>query len=147
MSRIRVPIVIAVAVLGALVVVAMVTGSTASPPTLPVVTTAPVTAATLVCPDINGLPPGTTSRATVADVAGALSPPSNSTGTVTATVLAGRKSKTKPIHVSPAAAAQRREDQSDDRARRDWIGGGNDGRRPSHREPDRTRSPAVGSAL
>jgi Family of unknown function (DUF5719) len=102
-SRIRVPIVIAVALLVALVVVGMVTGSTASPPTVPVVTTAPVTAATLVCPHISDVPSGTTSRATVADVAGALSPPSASTGTVTATVLAGRKSKTTSIHLSPTA--------------------------------------------
>ena len=37
---------------------------------------------TLVCPDVNGAPAATTSRAAVADVAGALTPPSHSTGAV-----------------------------------------------------------------
>jgi hypothetical protein len=99
----RVPVAIAVTALALIAVLAMVTGSTASRALPPTIATAPVTAATLVCPDINGTPSGTTSLAAVADVAGALSPPSQSTGTVTATVLAGAKSTTTPIHLDPAS--------------------------------------------
>jgi hypothetical protein len=99
----RAPVAIALAALVLLVVLAMVTGSSAAKPSQVTSTTAPVTFATLVCPDVNGTPAGTTSRAAIADVAGALSPPSQSSGTVTSTVLAGTKSKTAPLAVTPAA--------------------------------------------
>jgi hypothetical protein len=97
----RLPVAVAVAALVLLVALAMTTGSSASK-SLPKPGFAPVTAATLVCPYVNGAPASTTSRAAVADVAGALSPPSHSAGTVTATVLAGPKSTSNQIHPAPA---------------------------------------------
>lgn len=103
MSRVRVPVAIVVAAMVVLAVVGMLTGSTASRALPPTAQTAPVTSATLVCPNLTARPAGTTSRADVADVAGALSPPSQSTGAVTATVLGGKKSKTTPIPLSPGA--------------------------------------------
>jgi len=99
----RTPVAIALAALVLLVVLAMTTGSTAARVVVSSSATAPVTSATLVCPDINGTPPGTRSRAGVADVAQALAPPSTSTGTVKATVLAGQKSKVSTLHVAPTA--------------------------------------------
>jgi hypothetical protein len=57
----------------------------------------------VVCPAVNGTPSGTASLAAVADVARALQPASKSSGTVTATVLAGPKSKPVTIHPAPAA--------------------------------------------
>jgi hypothetical protein len=99
----RVPVAIALAALVLLAGLAMATGSSASKKPQFVATTAPVTFATLVCPDISGTPSGTTSRAAAADVSGALSPPSQSAGTVTSTVLAGAKSKTTTLHLAPAA--------------------------------------------
>jgi hypothetical protein len=79
---------------------AMATGSSASKAPLRS-RSAPVTSTALVCPNVNGTPGSTTSRAAVADVAGALSPASHSAGSVTATLLAGRKSRTDPIHPAP----------------------------------------------
>jgi hypothetical protein len=86
-----------------LVVLGALTGTSAAPPAAPVIETAPVSSTTLVCPDINGGSPATTARAAVADVAGALSPPSQSGGAVTATVLAGAKSTTHALVLAPSA--------------------------------------------
>ncbi len=81
-------------------VVGSVTGTTASsvPPVHPA--TAPITSATLVCPAIDGTSP-TTTTAVAADLASALTPPSTSTGAVTATVLAAAKSKTSALPLAP----------------------------------------------
>jgi hypothetical protein len=98
----RGPIAVVLGALILLVVLATVTGSTASRAPGATASTAPIISATLVCPEINGGPPGTVSRASIVDVAGALTPPSHSTGKVSATVLAGRKSKTTPFHLTPA---------------------------------------------
>jgi hypothetical protein len=105
MSRLRVPvaIVIVVLVMAVIVIVGTVTGSTAKAPVPPTIPTAPVTSATLVCPDIAGRPTGTTSTGALADVAGALSPPSQSSGNVTGTVLEATRSQTTPIHLGPTA--------------------------------------------
>jgi hypothetical protein len=106
MSRFSVPVAVVVAVAAMLVlaIVGTFTGSTAKPVVLPAVVTAPVTSATLVCPTLAGKPTGTTSHASVADVAGQLSPPSTSSGTVTSTVLAATNTKTSPLAVAPTAA-------------------------------------------
>ncbi|MBV9870341.1 MAG: hypothetical protein JO214_06935 [Frankiaceae bacterium] len=98
MRRTSIAAVLAALVL--LVVVADLTGSNASSRSIRP-TRVPITAATLVCPQINGSPPGTVSRASIADLASALSPPSHSAGKVTATVLAGRKSTAKSVTVAP----------------------------------------------
>jgi hypothetical protein len=104
----RLPIA-AFAALVALVVVAVlgsVLGSTAVPLRPPVSATAPVTAVTLVCPDINGAAPNTVTTAAAADVATALTPPSQSTGTVTTKVLAGPKSKRQPVSLAPSVVVR-----------------------------------------
>jgi hypothetical protein len=94
---------LAVVALAALVALGMLTGTTASPADAPQPGRAPVTSATLVCPEVNGSPPGTVTRASIIDAAGSLTPPSRSTGTVTATVLAGHKSKSQSLHPAPVS--------------------------------------------
>lgn len=101
MRRPPIAVLIALVALVALAVVGGVTGSTASHAARPSVATAPVTSATLVCPDVGGAATATTSYAIAADVAAALSPPSKSAGTVTATVLARAKSKRTTVSPSP----------------------------------------------
>jgi hypothetical protein len=98
----RLPAALALVVLVVIGVVALVTGTTASPPLAPRVQVAPVTSRTVVCPAINANPTGTSSRAVVADVAGALTPPSTSSGTVASTVLAGAKRSTSTLNLSPS---------------------------------------------
>lgn len=97
----RTPIAIAVAALVVLVALAMATGTSVSRTATARADSAPVTSRNVVCPAVNGSPSGTTSVAAVADVAGALSPPSRSSGKVAVTLLAGRKSKTVAIHPAP----------------------------------------------
>ena len=107
----RLPLPVPVQIPVALTVVALLlaalfgtlTGSTASPAPAQRVTTAPVTATTVVCPDIDGTPTGTSTRAAVADVAGLLTPASTSSGGATTTILAGPKSTPTSLAVSPAA--------------------------------------------
>jgi Family of unknown function (DUF5719) len=99
----RVPAAVVLAALVIVAVIALVTGSTAARPARLAVATAPVTSQTLVCPTINGAPTGTSAKGVVADVAGALTPPSSSTGTVTATDLAASKPKTTTLSTSPVA--------------------------------------------
>jgi hypothetical protein len=100
-SRVRLSVAIAVIALVAVAVVGMLTGSSASRAVSPTVGTAAVTSTTLVCPDVSGSPAGTTSRAALADVASALSPPSQSTGSVTTTVLGAGKHAAKPVQLAP----------------------------------------------
>lgn len=96
---------------GALAVMALVgvavwgtaSGSVASRVAPVRVATAPITSATLVCPDINGEAIATSTTAVAADLASALSPPSQSSGTVTATVLARKKSKKTALSLVPVA--------------------------------------------
>jgi hypothetical protein len=99
----RTPISIALVALVALWALAMVTGTTASPSTAPKAGSAPVTSVTVVCPDLNGQPPGTISRVSVADVAADLTPPSESTGKVAATFLARKKSTVHVLHPTPVS--------------------------------------------
>jgi Family of unknown function (DUF5719) len=96
----------AVIALVAVAVAGSVIGSTALPAPRPVITTAPVTSATLVCPDINGRAVNTVTRAAAADVATFLTPPSQSTGAVTSMALVGRKSKRTPLVLSPIAVVR-----------------------------------------
>ncbi|HEX3822942.1 MAG TPA: DUF5719 family protein [Mycobacteriales bacterium] len=105
MSRFQVPLAVVVALVAIVVlaIVGSVVGSAAQPLTLPPVATAPVTSSTLVCPSVTGQPAGTVSHADVADVASALSPPSRSTGSVTATVLAAANTKTTSMKVAPTS--------------------------------------------
>lgn len=103
-----VAVALAVVALAAIVVLGGVTGSTAARVPPPRLVTAPITSATLVCPNIAGAAVATSTRAIVADVASALSPPSQSTGTVTATVLARKKSTKAPLTLAPAAAINSR---------------------------------------
>jgi hypothetical protein len=99
----QLPVAIVLTGLVVIAVLTVVTGSSAKPPTPLAAVTAPVTSDTLVCPSIDSSPPGTTARAVVADLAGALTPPSTSSGTVTATTLSGAKSATQRLKTSPAA--------------------------------------------
>jgi hypothetical protein len=108
MRRQPVAVAIAVIALAVLVVLGGVTGSTAARVPPPRLATAPITSATLVCPTITGAAVATSTRAIIADVASALSPPSQSTGTVTATVLARKKSTKTPLSLAPAAAINSR---------------------------------------
>jgi hypothetical protein len=100
----RAPITIVLAVLIGLVALAFATGSTAAKPKAAAVGSAPVTSSELVCPNVNGVPASTTSRAAVADISGAMTPPTQSKGAVAATLLAGSKSKTTVLHTPPAVA-------------------------------------------
>jgi hypothetical protein len=102
MRRLPVAAILAFLALVVVVVLAAVSGSSASPPPPLVLTTAPVTSVTLVCPDINGASPNTSTTAAAADLAAAVSPPSQSTGTVTATVLAGVTSTSRTLSLNPA---------------------------------------------
>jgi Family of unknown function (DUF5719) len=96
----RIPIAVAVVALVALVVLAMLTGTSAHHVSAQPAS-APVTAQTVVCPALEGSPPGTRSVGFAADVAKALSPPSKSTGSVTVTLLARSKSHSVVIHPAP----------------------------------------------
>lgn len=102
MRRQPIAVVATAAALIALIVVGALTGSSAAPPTAPAVETAPVSSTTLVCPNILGISTVTTTTAAVADVAGALTPPSQSTGVVTASGLAGAKSSTHRLVLAPS---------------------------------------------
>lgn len=97
----RIPVLLALAALVLLAILASTTGSTAAR-TVPRPATAAVTTQSLVCPDINGTPKDTTSRAAIADVATALTPPSHSTGSVATTVLAGARSTTRLLQPAPS---------------------------------------------
>jgi hypothetical protein len=99
----RLPIAVAIAALVLLGALAKATGTTATSDGTAHAASAPVTATTVVCPAVNGTPSGTTSLAAVADVSGALRPASKSAGAVTATVLAGPKSKRVTLHPAPAS--------------------------------------------
>jgi hypothetical protein len=99
----QLPVVLVVAVLLVVAIVASLTGSTAAPVAVPPVVTAPVTSTTLICPSISSSPISTKGQATVADVSGALTPPSTSTGTVHSTVLAGAPRTTTSLHLAPVA--------------------------------------------
>jgi hypothetical protein len=93
----------------ALVVLAIVgglAGSDAAAPTAATPAFAPVTTRTLVCPQINGTASDITSNAVVANLAGALSPPSTSTGTVTATVMGGAKRTTTVLAARPISVVR-----------------------------------------
>ena len=103
MRRQQIAVVAAATALILLVVLGALTGSSATPPVAPSIETAPVSSSTLVCPNINGESSATTVRAAVADIAGALTPPSHSSGAVTATVLAGAKSTTHALVLAPSA--------------------------------------------
>jgi hypothetical protein len=106
----RLPIDVATAAVAlvALAVLGTVTGSTAARVVPPKLATAAVTSTTLVCPDINGVPVSTSSTAVASDVAAALSPPSQSSGTVSATILAGRRSTKTALTLAPGAAVPSR---------------------------------------
>jgi hypothetical protein len=108
MRRLPLDVAIAAVALVILAVLGTVTGSTAARVVPPKLATAAVTSTTLVCPDINGSRASTSSTAVVSDVAAALSPPSQSTGTVSSTVLAGRRSSKTPLSPAPGAAVQSR---------------------------------------
>jgi hypothetical protein len=99
----QLPVALVLSVLVIIALVASFTGSTAKPPGALAVVTAPVTSQTLICPSVASSPPGTTAHGVVADLAGALTPPSASTGRVTATVLAGAKRTTTTLATTPAA--------------------------------------------
>jgi hypothetical protein len=86
------------------VIVSFLTGATAAHRVTKPVGTAPVVGRTLICPVLNGSPRHTTSVATVSDVGAALPHATPGTGTVTATVLEGRRSKTSTLRVRPWAA-------------------------------------------
>ncbi|HEX3706189.1 MAG TPA: DUF5719 family protein [Mycobacteriales bacterium] len=99
-----VPLFAAVVVIA--VVISFFTGSTAARRTSAPAGTAAVTARTLVCPAVNGLPRHTTATAVAADVGGTLSPvPSPAgAGTVTSSVLNGLKaSRSAAMHLGPTA--------------------------------------------
>jgi hypothetical protein len=100
--------VLALAALIALSVVGGVTGSVAAKVVAPRGATAPVTSTTLVCPDLDGASPATTTMLAAADLARSLSPPSQSTGSVTATPLAGRTSPHSTLSFVPTAVIHSR---------------------------------------
>jgi Family of unknown function (DUF5719) len=109
MRRVSIAAVLVVAALLALGVAGAVTGTTASRALLPAVTTAPVTAAELVCPRIDSGSATTGGMTVVADVARALSPPSQSSGQVSATKLTDRHGRrTSTLTLSPAAVTATR---------------------------------------
>jgi hypothetical protein len=99
----QLPVALVLSVLVIVALVASFTGATAKPARPLAVVTAPVTSESLICPSIAGNPAGTTAHAVVADLSGALTPPSTSTGKVTATVLAGAKRTTTTLATTPAA--------------------------------------------
>lgn len=99
----RAPIVIVIAALIALVALAYATGSSAAKPKPAAFGSAPVTSTELVCPNVNGVPGSTASRAAIADISGALAPRTPAEGSVSATLLAGTKSTTTQLHTPPAA--------------------------------------------
>ncbi len=100
------------AALVVVVVVSSFTGSTAARRTKLPVGTAPIVARTVICPVVNGLPRHTAAVASVADVGAALPAPTDGTGSVTATILEGRKSKTSALKVRPFAAVRSRDMRS-----------------------------------
>jgi Family of unknown function (DUF5719) len=97
-----VPIFAAVVVIA--VAISLFTGTNAAHRSTGPVGEAPVTARTLVCPVINGLPRHTIASAIAADVGVARTPAAHSTGTVTSSVLAGlNKSPKVAMNVAPTA--------------------------------------------
>jgi hypothetical protein len=100
MSR-RIALIVTAAALIALAVVGGLTGTDAAAPTSAAPAYAPVTTRTMVCPQINGAASDVRTNAVVADLAGALTPPSSSRGKVTATVIGGAKRTTTPLAVHP----------------------------------------------
>ncbi|HWB67578.1 MAG TPA: DUF5719 family protein, partial [Mycobacteriales bacterium] len=77
-----------------------------SPPPAP--GRAAVTDVTTVCPLVTGLPAHTATTATVANLAGAISPPTHPTGRVVATQLAGAHSRSTTLRVAPLATVHSR---------------------------------------
>jgi hypothetical protein len=104
--RTRIAWIATAAALVALAVVGGMTGSDAAAPTGATPAFAPVTTRTLVCPQINGVVSEVVANAAVADFAGALRPPSTSTGKVTATVIGGAKRTTTSLSVQPVAVVR-----------------------------------------
>lgn len=98
----RSPYVAAVALV-AVVVLSFVTGSTAAKRSDATAGTAAVTARTLVCPAVIGLPAATTTTASIADVGKALTPRPPSGGSVVASTLLGSKSKSTTLRPTPLA--------------------------------------------
>lgn len=103
MRRMSIAVAATVTALLALVLTGGLVGTTASRSAPVTVETAPVTSATLVCPDIDRAAAATSTNAIATDVSGALTPPSQSTGIVTATELSGARSKTTRLVLAPAA--------------------------------------------
>jgi hypothetical protein len=92
--------------IGALVIavlVSLLTGATAAHRANAPVGTAPVTARTLVCPVVNGLPQHTSAVAVAANLGGALSSAVHGDGTVAYTVLgdAGKKASKAALRLTP----------------------------------------------
>jgi hypothetical protein len=101
----RSPYVAAVA-LAVVVVLSFVTGSSAARRSSVAPGTAAVTATTVVCPAINGTPSNTVTTASFADVGKALSPRPLSGGTLVASTLLGKKSKSSKLHPVPVATVK-----------------------------------------
>jgi hypothetical protein len=106
--RVSVAAALLVVALLAVAVVGAVTGTTASRALPPAVTTAPVTAAELVCPRIDSGSSTTGGLTAIADVARALTPPSQSSGRVTATRLTDHRGRTSTLTLSPSAVVASR---------------------------------------
>jgi hypothetical protein len=106
----RAPVVAVVALAG-LVAAADLTGATAmrssgtpaAPPSV-----AAVTSTSLVCPNLTGVPRGASTTVSIADLAGALTPPSRSTGGVTVRALNGAAAKPSPLSPTPVARVRSR---------------------------------------
>jgi hypothetical protein len=108
----RTPIAVALVALVLVVVLATVSGSAASRGAAPKSGSAAITSATLVCPQVNGTPSGTISRASIAGLGPALTPATHPTGRVTTTVMAGRKSAPRAVNVVPADVVHSTANQS-----------------------------------
>ena len=102
----RLPLALTIAALVILAGVGSLTGSSAAPQVSAPVTI-PVTALTLVCPPISGSS-GENAMIVATNAAGALTPPTQAVGEVRATVLAGRKSTTTRLHLTPNATIKAR---------------------------------------
>jgi Family of unknown function (DUF5719) len=96
----RLPAAIALLVLVAVVLLATFTGTRADVSTVAAPVTTPVTATTLVCAPMTGRS-GQSNRVVVSDATRAVSPAASGAGTVTATVLAGHKSTTTALKLTP----------------------------------------------
>lgn len=86
------------------VALSFVTGSSAAKRTAAAVHTAPVTAATVVCPAVNAQPAGSTASVAFADVGRALQPPRTAAGSVVLSTLAGARTTTATLHPAPVVA-------------------------------------------